>query len=61
MDETAHGAWLNFLSDQGLSYLQAHVNYLMQAQHEIARIEEEIQGRIHIQFVRRRPGEIEKK
>ena len=61
MDETAHGAWLNFLIDQGLSYLQAHVNYLTQAQHEIARIEEEIQGRIHIQFVRRRPGEIEKK
>lgn len=61
MDETAHGAWLSFLSDQGLSYLQAHVNYLAQAQHEIARIEEEIQGRIHIQFVRRRPGEIEKK
>ncbi|MEE9501405.1 MAG: M14 family zinc carboxypeptidase [Candidatus Aminicenantaceae bacterium] len=61
MDETAHGAWLNFLSDQGLSYLQAHVNYLTQAQHEIARIEEEIQGRIHIQFVRRRPGETENK
>jgi len=61
MDETAHGSWLDFLSDQGLTYLQAHVNYLANAQHEIARIEEESQDRIHIQFVRRRPGDTEKK
>jgi hypothetical protein len=61
MDETAHGSWLDFLCDQGLTYLQAHVNYLANAQHEIARIEEESQDRIHIQFVRRRPGDTEKK
>jgi hypothetical protein len=60
MDETAHGSWLEFLSDMGLTYLLAHVKYLTQAQHEIARIEEESQDRIHIQFVRRRPGEIKK-
>jgi hypothetical protein len=57
MDETAHGVWLEFLSDQGLAYLQAHVNYLTRARHEIARIEEEYQDRIHIQFIRRRPGD----
>jgi hypothetical protein len=60
MDETAHGSWLDFLSDQGLTYLRAHVNYLARTQHKIARIEEESQDRIHIQFVRRRPGEIKK-
>lgn len=61
MDETAHGPWLDFLSDQGLTYLIAHSNYLAQVQHQIARIEEEIEDRIHIQFVRNRPGEIQKK
>ncbi len=60
MDETAHGPWLHFLSDQGLAYLKAHCDYLAQVQHEIARIEEESQDRIHIQFVRSRPGEIGK-
>jgi hypothetical protein len=58
MDETAHGSWLDFLSNQGLTYLKAHVNYLSNANHQVARIEEESQDRIHIQFVRRRPGEI---
>jgi hypothetical protein len=58
MDETAHGSWLEFLSELGLTYLIAHVNYLVRAQHEIARIEEESRDRIHIQFIRRRPGDI---
>ncbi|MGD9345162.1 MAG: M14 family zinc carboxypeptidase [Candidatus Aminicenantes bacterium] len=57
MDETAHGSWLQFLTDQGLAYLQAHINYLAHSKHAIARIEEESQDRIHIHFVRRRPGE----
>jgi hypothetical protein len=61
MDETAHGSWLDYLSDLGLTYLKAHVNYLAFAQHAIARIEEESSDRIHIQFMRRRPGETEKK
>ncbi len=60
MDETARGPWLDFLSDMGLTYLLAHINYLANAHNEIARIEEERQDRIHIQFVRRRPGETEK-
>ena len=30
MDETARGPWLEFLSDQGLTYLKAHVKYLVQ-------------------------------
>ncbi|UCC40037.1 MAG: hypothetical protein JSV96_00835 [Candidatus Aminicenantes bacterium] len=57
MDETAHGAWLEFLCQQGLSYLRAHIKYLAQIKHEIARFEEEIRDRIHIQFSRSRPGQ----
>jgi len=59
MDETAHGSWLEFLTDQGLAYLQAHINYLANSTHAIVRIEEESQDRIHIQFMRRRPGDRE--
>lgn len=60
MDETARGPWLDFLSDTGLTYLLAHVKYMAETQQATARIEEEYQDRIHIQFVRRRPGEITK-
>jgi hypothetical protein len=60
MDETAHGAWLDFLSTQGLSYLRAHMKYLARAKFDVVRIEEEIQDRIRIQFFRGRPGTIEK-
>lgn len=56
MDETAQGPWLDFLVTQGLTYLFAHVDYLSQANFQIVRIEEEIQGRVSIQFVRDRPG-----
>ncbi len=61
MDETAHGAWLDFLSEQGISYLRAHLKYLALAKYEIVRIDEEIQDRIQIQFSRSRPGKIQKK
>ncbi|MHB8053841.1 MAG: hypothetical protein ACYDH3_01105, partial [Candidatus Aminicenantales bacterium] len=60
MDETAHGAWLDFLSTQGLSYLRAHMKYLSRAKFDAVRIEEEVQDRIRIQFLRGRPGTIEK-
>jgi len=60
MDETAHGAWLDFLSTQGLTYLRAHMKYLAQAKFDVVRIEEEVQDRIRIQFVRGRPGTIKK-
>ncbi|MBM3293813.1 MAG: hypothetical protein FJY82_04725, partial [Candidatus Aminicenantes bacterium] len=56
MDETARGAWLDFLSTQGLAYLKAHINYLEQAKFEVVRIEEESQDRVRIQFLRGRPG-----
>lgn len=56
MDETARGSWLDFLCQQGLAYLRAHIKYLAQVRYEIGRIEEESQGRIHIQFSRSRPG-----
>jgi len=56
MDETAHGEWLEFLCQQGLTYLRAHLKYLSQVNYEIARIEEEINDRIRIQFSRSRPG-----
>ena len=60
MDETAHGAWLDFLSTQGLAYLRAHIKYLSRAKFEVVRVEEEVSDRIRIQFLRGRPGVIEK-
>ncbi len=60
MDETAHGAWLDFLSTQGLTYLRAHIKYLSRAKFDVVRIEEEVADRIRIQFLRGRPGVIEK-
>ncbi len=60
MDETAHGDWLDFLCEQGLTYLRAHAKYLSQAQFEIIRIEEEGQDRVQIRFIRGRPGKIKK-
>jgi hypothetical protein len=59
MDETARGAWLDFLCRQGLAYLRAHIKYLSEAEYDFARIEEEIQDRIHIQFLRGRPGRLD--
>ncbi|MGD8535102.1 MAG: M14 family metallopeptidase [Candidatus Aminicenantes bacterium] len=58
MDETAHGDWLDFLCEQGLTYLRAHAKYLSQAQFEILRLEEEGQDRVQIRFIRSRPGKI---
>jgi hypothetical protein len=55
MDETARGAWLDFLSTQGLAYLKAHMKYLAQAKYETARVEEEAGERVRIQFLRARP------
>ena len=60
MDETAQGAWLDFLSTQGLAYVRAHMKYLARAKFDVVRIEEEIQDRVRIQFLRGRPGTIEK-
>ncbi len=58
MDETAHGNWLDFLCEQGLAYLRAHVKYLSQAKFETICLEEESQNRVHIRFKRSRPGRI---
>jgi hypothetical protein len=58
MDETARGSWLDFLCQQGLAYLRAHVKYLSQAAFEVGRIDEEIQDRVRLQFSRSRPGRI---
>lgn len=60
MDETARGMWLDFLCEQGLTYLRAHIKYLSQAEYEIIRFEEESRDKIHIQFSRSRPAKIEK-
>jgi hypothetical protein len=60
MDETAHGNWLEFLCEQGLTYLRAHCRYLSQVRFETVRIEEESQDRIHIWFTRSRPGKVKK-
>ena len=58
MDETARGDWLEFLSQEGLTYLKAQAKYLSQVLSEISRIEEEIQDRVRIQFSRSRPGKL---
>jgi len=58
MDETAHGSWLDFLCEQGLTYIRAHTKYLLKAQFERVRLEEESRNRIHIQFIRGRPGKV---
>jgi hypothetical protein len=58
MDETAHGSWLDFLCEQGLTYLRAHVKYLSQAAFETICLEEESQDRVQIRFKRSRPGSI---
>ncbi len=60
MDETAQGNWLNFLVNQGLTYLRAHAEYLSKTRYETVRIEEEGQERVHIQLIRSRPGKIVK-
>jgi len=60
MDETARGAWLDFLSTQGLTYLRAHLKYLAQAKFETVRVEEESGERVRIQFLRGRPGAVKK-
>jgi len=58
MDETATGDWLDFLCEQGLAYLRAHVKYLDRAGYEVVRIEEESRNRTRLTFVRGRPGQI---
>jgi len=58
MDETAQGQWLDFLCTQGLTYLRAHAKYLSQTEFETARIEEELQDKVRIQFIRGRPGKV---
>jgi len=60
MDETATGSWLNFLCDQGLAYLRAHMKYLARARFDVVRLEEESQDRVRISFVRGRPAAAQK-
>jgi len=56
MDETAQDGWLNFLTEQGLTYLTAHIKYLDRAAYDQLRLEEEVADRVRIQFFRNRPG-----
>ncbi|MGB9893963.1 MAG: M14 family metallopeptidase, partial [Candidatus Saccharicenans sp.] len=58
MDETAVGPWLDFICQQGLTYIRAHAKYLSQVKFERAVIEEEINNRIRIEYYRRRPGSL---
>jgi hypothetical protein len=60
MDETASGAWLSFLCEQGLVYLRANIKYLSQVKFETSRIEEEVRERVRIEFHRSRPGQVPK-
>jgi hypothetical protein len=56
MDETAQNGWLNFLTQQGLTYLTAHIKYLARTAYDQLRLEEEVADRVRIQFFRSRPG-----
>ncbi len=56
MDETAQNGWFDFLTEQGLTYLSAHIKYLAAAAFDILRLEEEVGDRVRIQFFRNRPG-----
>jgi hypothetical protein len=56
MDETATGAWLDLLCEQGLAFLRAHVKYLEQTTYDVVRIEEEVRNRVRLTLVRGRPG-----
>ncbi len=56
MDETAQNGWFDFLVEQGLTYLKAHMDYLSATSFDILRLEEEIADRVRIQFFRSRPG-----
>ncbi len=58
MDETATGEWLDFLCDQGLAYLRAHVRYLTRAEFPVVRLEEEGRDRVRVTFLRGRPGKV---
>ncbi|MCP2521140.1 hypothetical protein NLD30_11945, partial [SCandidatus Aminicenantes bacterium Aminicenantia_JdfR_composite] len=58
MDETAQNTWLEFICEQGLTYLNAHLKYLSSAKWHIVRLEEEYNDRIQIKFIRSRPGKI---
>jgi hypothetical protein len=58
MDETATGRWLDFICEQGITYLRAHLKYLSQVAFNTAIIEEEVNNRIRIEFYRRRPGNL---
>ena len=58
MDETATGRWLDFICEQGITYLRAHLKYLSQVSFNTAIIEEEVNNRIRIEFYRRRPGNL---
>ncbi|MFQ6084277.1 MAG: M14 family metallopeptidase [Candidatus Aminicenantia bacterium] len=60
MDETAQKDWLEFICQQGLTYLRTHLNYLAQVEYKIIRLEEEYDDRIQIKFIRARPGKIKK-
>ncbi len=56
MDETAQNGWFDFLVEQGLTYLKAHMDYLAATTFDILRLEEEVADRVRIQFFRSRPG-----
>ncbi len=60
MDETARGPWLDFLCEKGLAYIGAHTEYLSRVQFEKVRLEEEIRGRVHVRFIRSRPGKVQR-
>ena len=57
MDETARGEWLSFLTEQGLTYIMAHIKYLGRLKPRIVRIDEGGSDSVTFRFIRSRPGD----
>ncbi len=55
MDETERGEFLGFLSQQGLAYIRAHLDYLAVSQPALVPIEEDKSNCTFFQLFRRRP------
>jgi hypothetical protein len=55
MDETERGEFLAFLSEQGLAYIRAHLDYLAASQPALVPIEEDKSNYTFFQLFRRRP------
>jgi len=60
MDETPSADWMGVVVSQGISYLEAHLKMLAEAENVIEEIEAESEGRVQRTFFRKRPPRTQK-